>query len=132
MPGFETRQVVRRGLGALLVLGACCALHEAHAERTVRGARCSGELAGEALRGAIRLEHLAERGFEAMSGHFNGNGNGRRLELEVLLQDGVGNGRLWEAAPSGRAWPIDVQLRGSELSLRTHGGARGRFACEGL
>jgi hypothetical protein len=125
------RRLVRAGLGVLLILGMHGAsFPDAHAERITRGGRCTGELDSVALRGAVRLEHLAETGWETMSGNFRARGS--RMQFDAYLHDGVGTGRMWETLGQKDPTNIEVTLRSGGFALRTGQGSIARFECQGL
>jgi len=118
-----------RGLGALVAFAACCAsLRDANAERITRGGRCTGELYGVALRGAVQLEYLAEPGWETISGNFGGRGT--RLHFEAQLHNGVGPGRMWYSGKPHRPTDIELTLRPGGFTLRRGHGVDAVFACQ--
>jgi hypothetical protein len=126
---MNARQCGRRVLGMLVALGACCtSLRDANAERITRGGRCTGELDGVALRGAVQLEHLAEPGWETMSGNFGGRGI--RLHFEAHLHNGTGPGRMWDKAKHHGPMHIEVTLRRGGFTLRRGQGFDAVFECK--
>jgi hypothetical protein len=127
---FNFRSRGRRGVGLLIVFAACCAsLRDASAERITRGARCTGDLHGVALHGAIQLEHLAEPEWETISGNFRGRGT--RLRFEAQIHNGAGTGRMWDLGKPNRSAHIELTLHQGGFALRWAQDVHAVFACEG-
>jgi hypothetical protein len=127
--GRAGQRATRKAIGVWLIAGLCGVTLLGVAPSEDRGGRCTGELDGKVLRGAITIRTVAMPEIEHVVGNFASRQ--LRVELEAYLQKGSGSGTLRYMGAPPHITNVDVELRRGGFILRTHAGSKSLFSCNG-